>query len=99
MSSSLLLASSSFIVIALIVATLRLRDPLNQAPSHAFLVLGDIGRSPRMRNHALALSRAIEDDKLGDSEQRVFLIGYTDTEVPAAVRKQTNICIVPLKYG
>lgn len=51
------------------------------------LVLGDIGRSPRMQYHALSVA------KHGGSVQ---LIGYLDTEPLPELKNHPNVSIVPL---
>jgi len=54
-------------------------------PMHAaVVVLGDIGRSPRMMNHAVSLANA---------GFRVSLIGYAESAPPAAVRDNKNITV------
>lgn len=51
------------------------------------VVLGDIGRSPRMQYHALSLAR---------HGARVSLIGYADSEVHPDIQANRLITIVPL---
>ncbi|KAJ0413644.1 glycosyl transferases group 1-domain-containing protein [Aspergillus carlsbadensis] len=51
------------------------------------LVLGDIGRSPRMQYHALSIAQ-------GGGE--VDLIGYHDSEVHPDISSNPNVSIVPL---
>ena len=50
----------------------------------AVVVLGDIGRSPRMMNHAVSLANA---------GFQVSLIGYAESAPPIAVRENKNITI------
>jgi len=50
----------------------------------AVVVLGDIGRSPRMMNHAVSLANA---------GFQVSLIGYAESEPPLAVRENQNITV------
>lgn len=51
------------------------------------VVLGDIGRSPRMCMHATALASV---------GYRVELIGYVDSPVGAQIAEDPNICVRPL---
>jgi hypothetical protein len=51
-------------------------------------VLGDLGRSPRMLYHALALA---------DSEADVELVGYRESELPADVARHPHIRVWPLR--
>eukprot|EP01132_Coremiostelium_polycephalum_P005934 gene5934-7389_t len=55
----------------------------------AVIVLGDIGRSPRMQYHTLSISR-IENT-------RVSLIGYLENEPHQQIKNSDNIDIQPLK--
>ena len=50
-------------------------------------VYGDIGRSPRMQNHALELSK----------DHQVYFMGYFDTAPRTAVLENPNIRIVDLQ--
>ena len=52
------------------------------------LVLGDVGRSPRMQYHALSLARA--------GTHRVFLVGYSGERAVPAVEAEENIVQVRL---
>lgn len=61
--------------------------PPPSAPHVAVVVLGDLGRSPRMQYHALALA---------DAGARVDLIGLAGSEPCAAVRAQIAIRVRPL---
>jgi beta-1,4-mannosyltransferase len=54
------------------------------------LVLGDLGRSPRMLNHALALA---------ESGFEVSLAGYNETPVEDAIAKHAKIHIFPIRGG
>ncbi|KAL4911754.1 glycosyl transferases group 1-domain-containing protein [Aspergillus aurantiobrunneus] len=51
------------------------------------LVLGDIGRSPRMQYHALSIARG---------GGQVDIIGYCDSEIHPDISSHTNISIVPI---
>ncbi|KAL4778962.1 glycosyl transferases group 1-domain-containing protein [Aspergillus varians] len=51
------------------------------------LVLGDIGRSPRMQYHALSIARG---------GGQVDIIGYRDSEVHPDISSHPNISIVPI---
>ncbi|CEL09642.1 Putative Catalytic activity: GDP-Man dolichol-PP-GlcNAc2-_ dolichol-PP-GlcNAc2-Man GDP (Precursor) [Aspergillus calidoustus] len=51
------------------------------------LVLGDIGRSPRMQYHALSIAQG---------GGKVDLIGYHDSEVHPDISSNPNVSIVPL---
>lgn len=53
------------------------------------LVLGDVGRSPRMQYHALSLARA-------PSTQRVFLVGYRGERAVPDVEAEAKIVQVLL---
>ena len=50
-------------------------------------VYGDIGRSPRMQNHAIELSK----------EYQVYFMGYFDTAPKSNVIDNANIRIVDLQ--
>lgn len=52
-------------------------------------VYGDIGRSPRMQNHALELSK----------DHQVYFMGYFDTAPRVAVLENPNIRIVDLQIN
>lgn len=52
------------------------------------VVLGDLGRSPRMQYHALSLA---------NSGFQVDLIGYAVTELPEEVKTHANIRVKPVK--
>ncbi|KAJ5156857.1 hypothetical protein N7492_009660 [Penicillium capsulatum] len=52
------------------------------------LVLGDIGRSPRMQYHALSIAR---------HGGQVALIGYLESEVHPDIRSHPSITIVPIR--
>ncbi|KAF2267365.1 beta-1,4-mannosyltransferas-like protein [Lojkania enalia] len=51
------------------------------------VVLGDIGRSPRMQYHALSLAK---------HNARVYLIGYQESEIHPAILSDPLIRVVPL---
>ena len=48
------------------------------------LVLGDIGRSPRMRNHATSFAR---------QDVEVDLVGYVESELPAEIQNDSHITV------
>ncbi len=66
--------------------------PLMSAPQHRYratvLVLGDLGRSPRMLNHALALA---------EDGAEVALGGYQETPVDGAVLRDPRICLYRIR--
>ena len=62
-------------------------DELPTPTSVSVVVLGDIGRSPRMQNHALAIATR------GGT---VDLFGYVDSEIHPDIRANRFITIVPL---
>ena len=54
--------------------------------SSAFVVvLGDLGRSPRMLNHAVSLAEG--------KNVRVSLIGYAGSALPSRVKASRNIAV------
>ncbi|KAF3389192.1 Chitobiosyldiphosphodolichol beta-mannosyltransferase [Penicillium rolfsii] len=59
-----------------------------EKPTVQILVLGDIGRSPRMQYHALSIAR-----KGG----KVVIIGYKETDPHPDIVSNPNITIVPLR--
>jgi beta-1,4-mannosyltransferase len=59
----------------------------------AILVVGDLGRSPRMQHHALALAKAY-----GKSKCEIFLIGTHGTQCREEVENSSCICILRLRY-
>lgn len=58
-------------------------------PEYVVVVLGDLGRSPRMQNHAVCLS------KLPNS--RVHLVGYNESPLFAELQNNDKIVIHPIK--
>jgi beta-1,4-mannosyltransferase len=52
-------------------------------------VYGDIGRSPRMQNHALELSK----------DHQVYFMGYFDTPPRSSVLENPNIKIIDLQIN
>jgi beta-1,4-mannosyltransferase len=52
-------------------------------------VYGDIGRSPRMQNHAMELSK----------EYQVYFMGYFETSPRSAVLENKNIKLVDLQIN
>lgn len=88
----LVILSTIFTVVLLLLPTQFDSDFKNaSSKSHQItvqvLVLGDIGRSPRMQFHALSIA------KLGGLVQ---LIGYLDTEALPELRKNPNVEILAL---
>ncbi|KAF1840287.1 glycosyltransferase family 33 protein [Cucurbitaria berberidis CBS 394.84] len=65
------------------------KDPLKwrQGRTVQILVLGDIGRSPRMQYHALSIAK---------HGGRVFLIGYQESEIHPDIVSNPLITIIPL---
>lgn len=62
---------------------------MNEKKSIAVLVLGDIGRSPRMQNHALSIAKSTPYD--------VQLIGYKGSEVFQNVKENKKISLHHIK--
>ncbi|CAD6190290.1 unnamed protein product [Caenorhabditis auriculariae] len=60
---------------------------VEKRPCAAVVVLGDVGRSPRMCNHAISLA---------EKHYHVQLVGYTDTTPHEHVSKNPNISIISL---
>lgn len=60
---------------------------MNKGKRVCVVVLGDIGRSPRMQYHALSLA---------DSSYIVNIIGYKETEISNSLSQHSNIRIHPL---
>ncbi|MCB9385589.1 MAG: glycosyltransferase [Bryobacterales bacterium] len=58
------------------------------SPRAAVLVFGDLGRSPRMLNHAVALA---------DNGFQVALIGYPDTPLPRELTARPEIRVHPIR--
>eukprot|EP00388_Colpodella_angusta_P022775 GDKJ01058249.1.p1 GENE.GDKJ01058249.1~~GDKJ01058249.1.p1 ORF type:complete len:518 (-),score=93.86 GDKJ01058249.1:41-1594(-) len=58
--------------------------------SIAVLVVGDVGRSPRMQNHALEIARHYPSKK-------VYLIGYDSTPCSTQILNTSNLNIVDLE--
>ncbi|KAB8234359.1 chitobiosyldiphosphodolichol beta-1,4 mannosyltransferase [Aspergillus alliaceus] len=61
--------------------------PTEPKPTVQILVLGDIGRSPRMQYHALSIAKG---------GGHVQIIGYHESEVHPDISANLNISIVPL---
>ena len=53
------------------------------------VVLGDVGRSPRMQNHAVSLS------KLEDT--RVHIVGYMESPLFAALTGKENVVLYRIR--
>lgn len=62
----------------------------------ALVVVGDLGRSPRMRNHAMTISYFITEEKLRRIS-RVHLIGYNLSSLPEELTHAKNIIISDVK--
>ena len=77
-------------VLAIVILLLVIRKMLykNDGKTVFIVVLGDIGRSPRMNYHCLSLS------KLGYS---VKFIGYNETKQMEAIRENRLVEIIPLQ--
>lgn len=56
------------------------------------LVVGDIGRSPRMQNHAVELSRNF-------SKKEIYMIGYDETPCSIEFIERENINVLNLSHG
>jgi len=67
---TLLLILSTLVTVVLLLLPSR-RDPVDQKCSVQVVVLGDLGRSPRMQYHALSIA---------DHGGRVQLVGYRGTK-------------------
>ncbi|KAA8649593.1 chitobiosyldiphosphodolichol beta-1,4 mannosyltransferase [Aspergillus tanneri] len=67
--------------------SIRREPPLDPTTSVQILVLGDIGRSPRMQYHALSIAKG---------GGRVELIGYQESEVHPDITSDPRISIVAL---
>ena len=66
---------------------LRQQDEIHPSPSHHILVivLGDIGRSPRMQYHTLSLLQ---------NNFKVTLIGYTGTPLLSTLQTHQNLTTI-----
>ncbi|KAK5447847.1 mannosyltransferase [Exophiala xenobiotica] len=83
---TLLVIVSTLITVVLLLAPSQ-RDPADQKCTVQVVVLGDLGRSPRMQYHALSIANH------GGS---VHLVGYRDTEPLPELVAHSNVTIVPL---
>jgi beta-1,4-mannosyltransferase len=88
---SALVTTPITLFIILPILYLKLRPPTIHKSSHgkrqsraAVLVLGDIGRSPRMQYHALSLAQ---------NDQKVSLIGYVESRISSDLVDHPNITI------
>jgi len=54
----------------------------------AVVVLGDIGRSPRMQNHALEI--------LNNTDYNVYFVGYHENRSHDSIENNDRITIVPV---
>ncbi|CEM27577.1 unnamed protein product [Vitrella brassicaformis CCMP3155] len=73
-------------VVALFRASFQQRRATS-SPTVAVVVLGDLGRSPRMQNHAWCLAQA---------GYRVHLVGYDDTPCHPRILSDAGIHITPI---
>ena len=80
------------ISLVLIVARLSTRarkpKPSGNAKCIQIVVLGDIGRSPRMQYHAISFA---------DARLHVQLVGYTTSKLHPGISARGNIKVVPLQ--
>src|SRR5690606_24849046 len=85
----ILLAVPTFILLLLVLIKrlLSIKRKSVNARSAFIVVLGDLGRSPRMNYHCLSLT------KLGYS---VKLVGYNETKQLDSISTNPNVNIVPL---
>ncbi|KAF8821888.1 chitobiosyldiphosphodolichol beta-mannosyltransferase [Cardiosporidium cionae] len=90
--SSLSMTSYWFIVSAVAFCLyLWLRfSPKQKQDAIAFLVVGDMGRSPRMQNHAFCAAECLE------GKVPVYLIGSNETPCHSSILQSSAIRIVPL---
>ncbi|EAX87302.1 glycosyl transferase, group 1 family protein [Trichomonas vaginalis G3] len=58
-------------------------------PEYVVVVLGDLGRSPRMQNHAVCLSKL--------PNARVHLVGYNESPLFKELQESKNVVIHPIK--
>lgn len=81
-----------WVTIIALIAVLSARDgkPLADPRSFLVLVLGDIGRSPRMQYHALSLAKHGAD---------VVLVGYRESALHPDIVASNNIHIQPLSQS
>ncbi|KAJ5087078.1 hypothetical protein NUU61_008385 [Penicillium alfredii] len=79
--------SSALTVLILFLPSQYDPSPTKTPPSVQILVLGDIGRSPRMQYHALSIA---------SRGGQVVLIGYTESDPHPDLVSHPNIAIVPL---
>lgn len=62
------------------------------------LVLGDVGRSPRILRQAVSLANSISEKQAPPHLTRVELYGYQHTSVPSAILNQPNLQIKRLAF-
>jgi beta-1,4-mannosyltransferase len=58
-------------------------------PDCVVVVLGDIGRSPRMQNHCVSLSRL--------PDTRVHVVGYTESPLFEELSAASNVMVYPIR--
>ncbi|KIV79792.1 hypothetical protein PV11_07337 [Exophiala sideris] len=83
---TLLVMLSTLVTVVLLLLPSQ-RDPNDQRCSVQVVVLGDLGRSPRMQYHALSIA---------EHGGHVQLVGYRDTEPLPDLVAHPNVTIVPL---
>jgi beta-1,4-mannosyltransferase len=98
----MLIASVVFTTLTILITTsilLRVYHQVNKKKNKkhfAVVVLGDVGRSPRMQYHTVSLSE-IAADKGNDIESSVTLIGYSGEECIESLRSKKNVYVQRLK--
>jgi beta-1,4-mannosyltransferase len=78
------------VAVSALIAYFTLRPARSLPKRAAVIVLGDIGRSPRMCNHALSLA---------DEGWAVDLIGYAESTPSQRILQHPNIRIRPIAPG
>ena len=86
----LLILLLSLVVIAALIVFCSLRSTRPRPKRVSVIVLGDIGRSPRMCNHAVSLA---------DEGWSVDLIGYAESTPSQRVLQHPRIRIRPISLG
>ncbi|KAH8741678.1 ALG1 like beta-1 [Cryptosporidium ryanae] len=101
------------LAVALILKIFRRNsDDYNKKRGIAVLVVGDVGRSPRMQNHALCISKnfcsSVRKERFGKrkgiqeyksdkiNNNHVYLIGYNESICRSSVLMDKNITIVDI---
>ncbi len=86
----LLILLLSLVAIAALIVVCSLRSTRHRPKRASVIVLGDIGRSPRMCNHAVSLA---------DEGWSVDLIGYAESTPSQRVLQHPRIRIRPISPG